>query len=70
RPRRAPPPPPRGPGVSPTPPRARFLVAAGQKSHAVTCYAIDPATGALTAVHRRTVGRNPNWVEIIDLPGA
>lgn len=49
-------------------PHSRFLVAAGQKSHAITSYAIDPGTGALTALHRVPVGRNPNWVEIIDLP--
>ncbi|MFC9436643.1 lactonase family protein [Nocardia sp. NPDC057030] len=51
-------------------PRGRFLVAAGQNSDAITSYAIDHATGALTALHRVPVGRNPNWVEIIDLPAA
>ncbi|WP_433665296.1 lactonase family protein [Nocardia sp. CA-128927] len=51
-------------------PHGRFLVAAGQKSNAITSYAIDHATGALTARHRVPVGRNPNWVEIIDLPAA
>ncbi|MFE9581674.1 lactonase family protein [Nocardia sp. NPDC006044] len=49
-------------------PHGRFLVAAGQKSGAITSYAIAQDTGALTAVHRVPVGRNPNWVEIIDLP--
>ncbi|MFB8280157.1 lactonase family protein [Nocardia colli] len=49
-------------------PHGRFLVAAGQKSNAITSYAIDPDTGALAAAHRVPVGRNPNWVEIIDLP--
>ncbi|PXX52871.1 6-phosphogluconolactonase [Nocardia tenerifensis] len=51
-------------------PRGRFLVAAGQKSHAITAYAVDRDTGALTAVARAPVGRDPNWVEIIDLPAA
>ncbi|MEV6560759.1 beta-propeller fold lactonase family protein [Nocardia sp. NPDC051756] len=51
-------------------PHGRFLVAAGQKSNAITSYAINPATGALTPLHRVPVGRNPNWVEIIDLPSA
>ncbi|MFG1795941.1 lactonase family protein [Nocardia sp. NPDC049149] len=51
-------------------PRGRFLVAAGQKSNAITTYAIDPRTGALTARDRCAVGRNPTWVEIIDLAAA
>ncbi|WP_405168196.1 beta-propeller fold lactonase family protein [Nocardia sp. NBC_01499] len=51
-------------------PHGRFLVVAGQKSHAITSYAIDQDTGALTPMHRVPVGRNPNWVEIIDLPTA
>jgi 6-phosphogluconolactonase len=45
----------------------RFLVAAGQLSHAVMLYSIDPPTGALKPVRRLPVGRNPNWVEIVDL---
>ncbi|MFI6172851.1 lactonase family protein [Nocardia sp. NPDC051052] len=49
-------------------PHGRFLVAAGQKSNAITSYAIDHDTGALTALRRVPVGRNPNWVEIIELP--
>ncbi|MEU7141811.1 beta-propeller fold lactonase family protein [Nocardia sp. NPDC046473] len=51
-------------------PHGRFLVAAGQKSNALTSYAIDHDTGALTPLQRVPVGRNPNWVEIIDLPAA
>ena len=27
------------------------------------------SSGALTPVQRLSVGRNPNWVEIVDLPG-
>ncbi|WP_108179030.1 lactonase family protein [Phreatobacter oligotrophus] len=46
----------------------QFLVAVGQKSHAATLYAIDPATGHLSAVHRLPLGKDPNWVEIVDLP--
>jgi len=31
-------------------------------------HAIDAASGALGAPVRTAVGRNPNWVEIVDLP--
>jgi 6-phosphogluconolactonase len=48
-------------------PRGRFLLATGQTSHGMTVYAIDPDTGALAACHRVEVGKNPNWVEIVDL---
>lgn len=48
-------------------PRGRYLLAVGQKA-GLTSYAIDRDTGALTPVLRYTLGRNPNWVEIIDLP--
>lgn len=46
----------------------RFLLAVGQQSHHLSRYAIDPDSGALRAVERIAVGRNPNWVEIVDLP--
>jgi 6-phosphogluconolactonase len=46
----------------------RFLVAVGQKSNSATLYAIDPENGALSAVHRLPLGRDPNWVEFVDLP--
>jgi 6-phosphogluconolactonase len=46
----------------------RFLVAAGQESHAVALYPIDQATGTLGAPQRLPVGKNPNWVEIVELP--
>ena len=49
-------------------PRGRFLVAVGQASHAATLYAIDGHSGMLHALKNYPVGRNPNWVEIIDLP--
>ena len=49
-------------------PSGRYLVAAGQDSHAIAVYAIDPASGALAALQRYAVGKNPNWVEIVDLP--
>ena len=46
----------------------RFLVAAGQDSHAVALYRVNPATGALSEAQRLPVGKNPNWVEIVELP--
>lgn len=49
-------------------PQGRYLLAVGQKA-GLTSYAIDRDSGALTPVFRYTLGRNPNWVEIIDLPG-
>lgn len=49
-------------------PQGRFLLAVGQKSNALTSYAIDRTSGALKPLFRYTLGRNPNWVEIIDLP--
>lgn len=48
-------------------PQGRYLLAVGQKA-GLTSYAIDAASGALTPLFRYTLGRNPNWVEIIDLP--
>ncbi len=56
---------PRGFAITPS---GRWLVAAGQLSHAVGLHAIDPATGALTLRQELAVGRNPNWVEAIALP--
>jgi 6-phosphogluconolactonase len=46
----------------------RFLIAAGQESGSVSLHAIDPASGALGVPKRVSVGKNPNWVEIVDLP--
>jgi 6-phosphogluconolactonase len=56
---------PRGFAIDPS---GRYLIAAGQDSHAIAVYAIDPASGALAALQRHAVGKNPNWVEIVDLP--
>ncbi|MBV7544633.1 beta-propeller fold lactonase family protein [Acidovorax sp. sic0104] len=46
----------------------RFLVAAGQESHQVSLHPIDPATGIPGTPTRVPAGKNPNWVEIVDLP--
>ncbi|WP_367850168.1 lactonase family protein [Rhodoferax sp. WC2427] len=49
-------------------PQGQYLLAVGQKSHALTSYRIHPDTGALTVLQHHAMGKNPNWVEIIDLP--
>ncbi|CAM3561366.1 6-phosphogluconolactonase [Paracidovorax anthurii] len=46
----------------------RFLIAAGQDSHSVSLHPIDPATGIPGTPTRVAAGKNPNWVEIVDLP--
>jgi 6-phosphogluconolactonase len=56
---------PRGFAIDPS---GRYLIASGQESHAVAVYAIDPASGALAPLQRYGVGKNPNWVEIVELP--
>jgi len=56
---------PRGFAIDPS---GRYLVAAGQESHAVAVYAIDAVSGGLTPLQRYAVGKNPNWVEIVELP--
>jgi 6-phosphogluconolactonase len=49
-------------------PAGSYLLAVGQLSHRLTSYAIDPADGTLKQLEHYPVGRNPNWIEIIDLP--
>jgi 6-phosphogluconolactonase len=56
---------PRGFNIDPS---GRYLVAVGQLSHAVTLYAIDPQNGALKPLKNYSLGQNPNWVEIVNLP--
>jgi 6-phosphogluconolactonase len=51
-------------------PRGRYLLAVGQMSNSMTIYAINQGTGALTPQDRFGMGRNPNWVEIVDIPRA
>jgi 6-phosphogluconolactonase len=46
----------------------RYLLAVGQLSHGLSAYAIDPAAGTLKRLQQYAMGRNPNWVEIVDLP--
>jgi len=49
-------------------PSGTWLLAVGQLSHGLTAYRIDPAGGKLTPQASLPVGRNPNWVEIVNLP--
>jgi len=56
---------PRGFAITPS---GRYLIAAGQQSQRVGVHAIAATTGALTFVCEHDVGRNPNWVEAIQLP--
>jgi len=56
---------PRGFAVSPD---GRSLVVVGQASHRLSRYDIDVASGRLRLVASQPVGRNPNWVEILELP--
>ena len=43
-------------------------IAAGQDSHSVSLHPIDPATGIPGTPLRFPTGKNPNWVEIVDMP--
>jgi 6-phosphogluconolactonase len=45
----------------------QWLLAVGQVSNSMTAYRIDPATGRLTIHAQLPMGKNPNWVEIVDL---
>jgi 6-phosphogluconolactonase len=56
---------PRGFAIAPD---GRFLLAVGQASHRLSRYRIDAASGALTRLGDQPIGRNPNWVEIVELP--
>jgi 6-phosphogluconolactonase len=55
---------PRGFGVDPA---GRYLVSVGQLSHSLTTYAINPKTGALKQLKQYPTGKNPNWVEIVNI---
>jgi len=46
----------------------RYLLVVGQLSHGLSSYAIVQTSGALTKLKEYAMGRNPNWVEIVDLP--
>lgn len=56
---------PRGFAVDST---GRFLIATGQDSHGVSLHTIDAATGMPGAGRSQPAGKNPNWVEIVEVP--
>ncbi len=53
---------PRGIAVDPT---GRFLVASGERSEQIACYANDPADGRLSPLSTAPVSAGANWVEIV-----
>jgi 6-phosphogluconolactonase len=54
---------PRGFGIDP---RGKFLLAVGLDSNHMTAYAIE-ANGALKPIKQHEMGKQPNWVEFVDL---
>jgi 6-phosphogluconolactonase len=48
-------------------PRGKFLLSVGMDSNAMTVDAIDPASGDLKPIGHYPMGRQPNWIEIVDL---
>jgi 6-phosphogluconolactonase len=58
---------PRGFNIDPS---GRYLLAVGQLSHALSSYQIDADTGHLTKLTEYPMGKNPNWIEMLNLPDA
>ncbi len=56
---------PRGFNIDPS---GGYLLAVGQLSHALSSYQISAHSGQLTKLKDYPMGKNPNWVEIVDLP--
>lgn len=48
--------------------RGRCLLVVGQRSNRLSSYRIDPETGKLSKLQELSLGKSPNWVEIVDLP--
>ena len=49
-------------------PSGKYLYAVGELSDGMTSYSIDGKTGTLTKLKQYPVGKNPNWVTILNLP--
>jgi 6-phosphogluconolactonase len=45
-----------------------YLFVVGMRSHGMSSYKIESGTGKLTKLKEYTMGKIPNWVEIVDLP--
>jgi 6-phosphogluconolactonase len=56
---------PRGFAIDPS---GQYLLAVGQLSHAMSTYRIDSDTGGLAKLNAYSMGKNPNWVEIVVVP--
>jgi 6-phosphogluconolactonase len=56
---------PRGFNIDPS---GRYLAAVGELSNGMTIYTIDQSTGRLTKLKSYPVGKQPNWVEFVELP--
>ena len=56
---------PRGFAVDPS---GRYVLAVGQLSHALSSYRIDADGGKLIKLKEYPMGKNPNWIEIVDFP--
>ena len=48
-------------------PNGNFVIAAGQKSGHVSVHVINPETGELKLLDRYESGKEPNWIEIVEL---
>jgi 6-phosphogluconolactonase len=46
----------------------RYLFVVGMRSHRMSSYQIESGIGKLTKLKEYTMGKVPNWVEIVDLP--
>ena len=49
-------------------PSGAYLLSSGQLSNSVRVYSIDAASGELTPLGEYPGGKNPTWVEIVQLP--
>jgi len=49
-------------------PRGNFLIAAGQKTDHCSVHRINRTTGELQRLNRVLLGKDPNWVEIVNFP--
>jgi 6-phosphogluconolactonase len=53
---------PRGFRLDPT---GRYMIVSGEKSDAISVYAVDAASGALKLLQKYPTGKGSNWVEIV-----
>lgn len=49
-------------------PDGRFLLVVGQLSHRMSAYAINPRSGELQLASTHETGKNPAWIEVVNLP--